>query len=180
MAKILHTSLFSYLRQKQPCGAMHFQLLVFWATPLYTLSLPQTSLSPLLLKLFLHLSSVQKFPTSLLTLTCLQLSFPFLTLTTAFLTLTVSTSFLNFNLSYLLFASVLPTSFFPKLFLSLSLYLNFSHLFPHFNHWPKLLAKKCSKCATCKYSPTWPKFCTQVYLLICNKSSLVEPGISNF
>ena len=35
LSKILHTSLSFYVQQGQPCGAMHFQLLVFWATLMY-------------------------------------------------------------------------------------------------------------------------------------------------
>jgi len=34
--------------------------------------------------------------------------------------------------------------------------------------------------ATSKYSPICPKVCTQAYLFMCNKGSLVEPYIFNF
>jgi len=44
-------------------------------------------------------------------------------------------------------------------------------------------SEKSSKSATSKYSPMtpiWPKLCTQAYLFMCNKGSLVELYISNF
>jgi len=55
--------------------------------------------------------------------------------------------------------------------------LKITHVFDKFILY---IAKKSSKSETSKYSPICLKFCTQAYLFMCNKGSLVGPCISNF